>query len=369
MTGVQMQARALFGNTGLAQDILMYLQSPDGGQSAVYALGGLKNGMERCGDYMGEVCMAFDDVIETAGELNLALTAESAANERKKARTAVDQETQTFDIEVQKYFLEEHKKQLEKGEQSLKKAQRDFNKTSKHSELKVLGFKTLSDIQGFFSGTLGAAVNIVKESPKIALTGDLEDASKVLSEAIDVLFMIKNGFNKIKHTFEFLAKYIDILVNGNTVARLTYAMEAAKDRTSPGDMLCYQIQARTIVDRVLQMRGHFMFIYDMSKLYSEISQSYIMPCIHQMAILKVSKLNTADRQEKEKACIDEFTTKCSEEIIKRAQKEMETFQQEMTARCEEIREDSRLQGLDRLNEVPEGIESEAVVTGRGAVLG
>ncbi|KAJ0335095.1 hypothetical protein COL922a_009744 [Colletotrichum nupharicola] len=167
--------------------------------------------------------------------------------------------------------------------------------------------------------------------------GDLEDASKVLSEAIDVLFMIKNGFNKIKHTFEFLAKYIDILVNGNTVARLTYAMEAAKDRTSPGDMLCYQIQARIIVDRVLQMRGHFMFIYDMSKLYSEISQSYIMPCIDQMAILKVSKLNTADRQEKEKACIDEFTTKCSEEIIKRAQKEMETFQQEMTARCEEIR--------------------------------
>ncbi|KAJ0383428.1 hypothetical protein COL922a_010510 [Colletotrichum nupharicola] len=108
MLGVQMQARALFGNTGLAQDILMYLQSPDGGQSAVYALGGLENGMERCGDYMGEVCMAFDDVIETAGELNLALTAESgeasgipkfsrrfsdtqtAANERKKARTAVD---------------------------------------------------------------------------------------------------------------------------------------------------------------------------------------------------------------------------------------------------------------------------------------
>ncbi|KAJ5019686.1 PA-phosphatase related-family protein [Colletotrichum sp. SAR 10_99] len=534
-------------------------------------------------DYMGEVCMAFDDVIETAGELNLALTAESAANESMKARVAADQEEQTVDIEFQKYWLEEHKKQLEKGEQRLKKAQRDFNKTSKHSELKVLGFKTLSDIQGFFSGTLGAAVNILKESPNIALTGlqaagnfgnilsggggilsgedrdsnsghqaarpnaatltpdpslqsadeiesqmsrlrnifeenllgvlqsgeteelrdcivqmkemnarligssysqlaagilqdgiklgevvlaiqptaviidpegqewkkklriwhgqiddirgpllrlraaaasqvgqgfgnttssspsdlngitmqslmemrknkllmmetvmkssqdsvqritrqnqatqtkmiqlahrmkqlnyskgELEDASKVLSEAIDVLFMIKNGFNKIKNNFEFLAKYIDILVSGNTAARLTYAMEAAKDRMSPGDMLCYQIQARTIVDRVLQMRGHFMFIYDMSKLYSEISQSYIMPCIDHMALLKVSKLNTEDRQEKEKACIDEFTTQCSQEIIKIAQKEMETFQREMTARCEEIREDSRLQGLDKL---------------------
>lgn len=176
----------------------------------------------------------------------------------------------------------------------------------------------------------------------------LEDTKKVLVEAMEVLYEIRNGFNKIKKTFDLLAGYIDIQINDQTLVRLTHAMESATGRMSTEDMLCYQIKARTIVDLVLQMRGQFMFIYEMAKLYSRISQDYIVPCIEHMGSLKVSKLATSDEQAAEKAYIDDFTTKCSQAIIKIAQADMEKFQKDMKARCMEIREESRLQGLDRL---------------------
>lgn len=176
----------------------------------------------------------------------------------------------------------------------------------------------------------------------------LEDTKKVLLEAIEVLYEIRNGFNKIKKTFDFFAGYIDIRITHGTIEQLTFATGAARERMSDGDMLCHQIQARTVVDMVLQMRGHFMFIYDMSKLYSEISRDYIMPCIEHMGSLKLSKLLTPDQQQQERDHIYKFTDQCSKAISIIAQANMEKFQKDMTARCEEIRKDSRLQGLDRL---------------------
>lgn len=55
----------------------MSLQDPDGGQSVDFALRGLRTGMKRCSDYMDEVCVVFGEVIETAQELELALTKEA----------------------------------------------------------------------------------------------------------------------------------------------------------------------------------------------------------------------------------------------------------------------------------------------------
>lgn len=43
----------------------------------MYALGGLKDGMTRCSTYMDKICTAFVEVIETAQELELALTKEA----------------------------------------------------------------------------------------------------------------------------------------------------------------------------------------------------------------------------------------------------------------------------------------------------
>ncbi|KAK2731669.1 hypothetical protein CKAH01_08825 [Colletotrichum kahawae] len=530
MNLVQMQAKALFGKTGLAQDILMNLQTPDGGQIAMCALGGLKDGMSRCSSFMDKVCTAFGEVIETGEELELALTNEASDSQKMKDRLELDQCEREAEKAIETSLLQQQKEQLEKGEESLKKAQK---------KLKDLGIKTLSDVQGIFSGTLGAAINIIKETPNIALTGlksvgnlgnilsrgdrdfdpkssnpdekpltsiadpalqsaseiesqlsrlqiiseenllevlqsgeigelqdcvaqmramnaslgdgpysqiamgilkkgitfgevvlalqpkassidpegqewkervrkwqmlfenvqaallqlrsaavsqtamrnaegnvrritlqntktqtriiqlahqmkqldhskvKLEDTKKVLLEAIQVLYEIKKGFNIIKRKFDFLAGYVEIRINDGVAKRLTYAMEAAKGRVSDGDMLCYQIQARTIVDMVLQTRGHFLFINDMAKLYSQISKDYILPCIKQMGSLKVGKTATSNEQEAEKACIDKFTTDCSQAIIKIAEAEMEKFQEEMTARCMEIREDARLQGLDK----------------------
>lgn len=56
----------------------MNLQTPDGGQIAMCALGGLKDGMSRCSSFMDKVCTAFGEVIETGEELELALTNEAS---------------------------------------------------------------------------------------------------------------------------------------------------------------------------------------------------------------------------------------------------------------------------------------------------
>lgn len=154
----------------------------------------------------------------------------------------------------------------------------------------------------------------------------IEETKQTLAEAINIVADLQTRFGELQRTFDMIAGIIEIRIDRSLTRKLDRSLRS-------------QIQARTVIDTVLQIRGHFMFIYDMSKLYSQISRDYFMPCIQHMSILKVGKV-TPQEQEKAKAYLEDFTIQCSDSINKIAVQELEQFQMDIHQRCQELQEET-----------------------------
>lgn len=154
----------------------------------------------------------------------------------------------------------------------------------------------------------------------------LDDTKKVLAEAINIVSDLQHGFGQLKRVFDIISGHLEIRIsNSLTGRRLERSMQN-------------QIRARIIIDTMFQVRGHFFFIYDMSKMYSKISREYLMPCLGHVNDLRIGAVTPAD-QETAKNHLEEFTNDCSKGISLLTTEELTKFQSELQQRCEEVREE------------------------------
>ncbi|KAK4205447.1 hypothetical protein QBC40DRAFT_260726 [Triangularia verruculosa] len=172
LRAIRMQTNVMFGKAGHVQTILMCLQDQRMAKKDLLgSMSRFERDMEKCAKWAEEMESQFNDLVECAAEVNMAMSEEMTIAAEEK-RVIKDQVLRAeSDKQQQTNVLEVLKSRVNDAQCEFVEARKQYQKTSSSSkgETSALFMAAAIGLGSSLTGLINATVGVLKDTPKVAV--------------------------------------------------------------------------------------------------------------------------------------------------------------------------------------------------------